>query len=134
MFETIAASENTHLTTVKPLCPTRRTVHTSAIIAVLGLYEQVLSSPEEAKGTSNTAPAASGLFKHFSKSKTALGLTFASAVVGELKCLKMSLQGKTVSGMEAAGDSVQSFLQGKRNNKAYLPLYKRVVHHHHQIQ
>lgn len=44
---------------------------------------------------------ASGLFEHFSKGKTVLGLTHASAVVGERECLNISLQKKTqtVSGM-----------------------------------
>lgn len=58
----------------------------SAIIAVLGQYKRALSSLEEmAKSTSKTVSTASGLFQHFSKGKTVLGLTLASAVVGELE-------------------------------------------------
>lgn len=50
--ENIATSENTPLTTLKPLCPIRCTVRNSAVIAVLGQYERVLSSLEEmAKST-----------------------------------------------------------------------------------
>lgn len=86
MFEIISTSENAPLTTLKPLCPTRWTVRNSAIIAVLGQYKRVLSSLEEtAKSTSKTVSTASGLFQLFSKGKTVLGLTLASAVVGELE-------------------------------------------------
>lgn len=96
MFENIATSENTPLTTLKPLCPTRWTVWNSATIAVLGQYEKVLSSLEEmTKSTSRTTSTASGLFQHFSKGKTVLGLTLVSAVVGELECQNISLQKKT---------------------------------------
>lgn len=82
-----------------------------------------------AKSTSRTASTASGLFEHFSKGKTVLGLTLASAVVGELECLNISLQKKTqtVSGMQAAVDCVQSSLQGKRNDKSYLELYEKAT-------
>lgn len=58
----------------------------TAIRAVLGQYEQVLSSLEEmAKTESKTASTASGLFEHFSKGKTVLGLTLAFVVLGELE-------------------------------------------------
>ncbi|MED6243302.1 hypothetical protein ATANTOWER_018089 [Ataeniobius toweri] len=79
-----------------------------------------------AKSTSNAASTASGLFQHFSRGKTVLGLTLASAVVGELECLNISLQKKTqtVSGMQAAVNHVRSSLKGKRNDKSYLALYE----------
>lgn len=102
----------------------------SAVIAVLGQYEQVLSSLEEmAKSTSKTASTASGLFEHFCKGKTVLGLTLASAVVGELECLNSSLQKKTqtVSGMQAAVEHVRSSLQGKRDDKSYMALYEKAT-------
>ncbi len=130
MFENIVTSENEPITTLKPLCPTRWTVRNSAIIAVLGQYERVLVSLEEmAKSASRTASTASGLFEHFSKGKTVLGLTLASAVVGELECLNISLQKKTqtVSGMQDAVDCVRSYLQGKRNDKSYLELYEKAT-------
>jgi len=47
-------------------------------MAVLGQYERVLSSLEEmAKSASKTASTANGVFEHFSKGKTVLGLTLA---------------------------------------------------------
>ncbi len=130
MFENIATSENAPLTILKPLCPTKWTIRNSAIIAVLGQYKRVLGSLEEmAKSTSKTASTASGLFQHFSKGKTVLGLTLASAVVGELECLNISLQKKTqtVSGMQAALNHVRSSLKGKRNDKSYLALYEKAT-------
>lgn len=70
-----------------------------------------------------------GLFDHFSKIKTALGLTLTSAVVGELECLNTSLQKKTwtVTGTQAAVDCVRSSPQGKRNNMTYLALYEKAT-------
>ncbi|MEQ2221302.1 hypothetical protein ILYODFUR_014394 [Ilyodon furcidens] len=58
-----------------------------------------------------------------------LGLTLASAVVGELECLNISLQKKTltVSGMQAAVNHVRSSLKGKRNDKSYLALYEKAT-------
>lgn len=102
----------------------------SAVKAVQGQYEWVLSSLEEmAKSTSKTASTASGLFEHFCKGKTVLGLTLASAVVGELECLNSSLQKKThtVSGMQAVVEHVRSALPGKRNEKSYMALYEKAT-------
>lgn len=58
-----------------------------------------------------------------------LGLTLASAVVGELECLNSSLQKKTqtVSGMQAAVEHVRSSLQGKRNDTSYMALYEKAT-------
>ncbi len=63
------------------------------------------------------------------KGKTVLGLTLASAVVGELECLNILLQKKTqtVSGMQDAVDCVRSYLQGKRNDKSHLELYEKAT-------
>lgn len=58
-----------------------------------------------------------------------LGLTLASAVVGELECLNSSLQKKTqtVSGMQAAVEHVRSSPQGKRNDTSYMALYEKAT-------
>ncbi|MED6249374.1 hypothetical protein ATANTOWER_013162 [Ataeniobius toweri] len=79
-----------------------------------------------AKSTSNAASTASGLFQHFSRGNTVLGLTLASAVVGEPEWLNISLQKKTqtVSGMQATINHLRSSLKGKRNDKSYLALYE----------
>ena len=70
MFEPIATSKDTHLATLKPLCPTRWTVRNTAFRAVVGQYERVLSSLEVmAKTASKTASTASGLFEHFAKAR-----------------------------------------------------------------
>ncbi|XP_072565314.1 zinc finger MYM-type protein 1-like [Paramormyrops kingsleyae] len=130
IFENIAICEHAPLITLKPLCPTRWTVRNSAIIAVLQQYKRVLDSLEEmAKSSSKTASTASGLFQHFTKGKTVLGLTLASAVVAELECLNVSLQKKiqTVSGMLDAVNHVRTSLKGKRDDESYLALYKKAT-------
>ena len=75
-------------------------------------------------GTSKTISTASGLFEHFRKGKTVLGLMLVSAVVGELKCLNKSLQKRTqtLSGMQAAVDCVHSSFYDKQNNQHFVEL------------
>ncbi len=70
---------NTPLTTLTPLCPTKRTMWNSALNDVLGKYEWVVGSlGEVSKSTSETGSTASGLFEPFSKGKTVPGPTLAS--------------------------------------------------------
>jgi hypothetical protein len=58
-----------------------------------------------------------------------LGLTLASAVLGELECLNISLQKETqtLSGMQAAVDCVWSPLRGKRKDESFLALYEKAT-------
>ncbi|KAJ7992168.1 hypothetical protein DPEC_G00275730 [Dallia pectoralis] len=87
-FESIAMTDETHLSTLKPLRPRWWTVWNTAIRAVFGQYEWELDSlVEMAKCASETASTASGLFEHFSEGKTVLGLTLASLVLGDPESL-----------------------------------------------
>lgn len=130
MFADIATTDNQPepMTTLKPLCPTRWTVQDTAIKAVLTQYDRVLCSLDKMAGsTSKSAASSSGLAEHFRKGKTVLGLTLASAVVGELECLNKSLQRRTqtVFGMLAAVDCVRSSFQEKRNDQHYVTLFEK---------
>ncbi|KAJ8381375.1 hypothetical protein SKAU_G00021530 [Synaphobranchus kaupii] len=130
MFADIATTDNQPETmrTLKPLCPTRWTVRGTAITAVLTQYDRVLCSLDKMAGsTSKSAAGASGLAEHLRKGKTVLGLTLASAVVGELECLNKSLQRRTqtVSGMLAAVDCVRSSFQEKQNDQHYVTLFEK---------
>ena len=63
---------------------------------------------------------------------TSTKATLASAIVGELECLDISLQKKsqTIFGMQANHQSVnhvRSSLKGERNDKSYLTLYEKTT-------
>ena len=129
MFESIATSKDTNLTTLKPLCPTRWTVRNTAIRAVLGQYEQVQSSLEEMAKTASRQLQLPVAYLSTSAKARLLGLTLASAVLGELECLNISLQKETqtVSGMQAAVDCVWSPLRSKRKYESFLALYEKAT-------
>jgi len=130
MFADIATTDNQPepMINFKLLCSTRWTVWDTAIKAVLTQYDRVLCSLDKMAGsTSKSAASASGLADHFRKGKIILGLTLASAVVGELECLNKSLQRRTqtVSGMLAVVDCVRSSFQEKRNDQHYVILFEK---------
>ncbi len=67
IFKSVAKSTSGSYITLKPLCPTRWTVRTPAIDAILGQYEAVLAALEEmaSSNTSDTASRANGLHERF---------------------------------------------------------------------
>lgn len=131
IFKEIAKSEHGNIKTLKPLCPTRWVVRMTAIRAVLGQYEAVLSSLEEmaSSGSSDTATTARGLLEQFQKGNTVLGLLLASEVIGELECLNYSLQKSTgtVTGMMAAVECVKTTLKAKRSDEMFHQIYTRAT-------
>ncbi len=74
IFKSVAKSTSGSYITLKPLCPTRWTVRTPAIDAILGQYEAVLAALEEmaSSNTSDTASRANGLHERFQKGTTVL--------------------------------------------------------------
>jgi len=65
---------------------------------------------------STTVATARGLLVKFERGTTVLGLLMASEVIQELECLNCTLQKriKTVSGMLAAVDCVEKYIEGKQ--------------------
>ncbi len=125
IFKSVAKSTSGSYITLKPLCPTRWTVRTPAIDAILGQYEAVLAALEEmaSSNTSDTASRANGLHERFQKGTTVLGLFLAKEVMMGLEGLNTSLQGrgKTVGGMLSAVDCVKKTLSEPTN--------RRSIHH-----
>lgn len=127
IFKSVAKSTSGSYITLKPLCPTRWTVRTPAIDAILGQYEAVLAALEEmaSSNTSDTASRANGLHERFQKGTTVLGLFLAKEVMMGLEGLNTSLQGrgKTVGGMLSAVACVKKHFQSQRTEEAFITVY-----------
>ncbi len=128
IFKSVAKSTSGSYITLKPLCPTRWTVRTPAIDAILGQYEAVLAALEEmaSSNTSDTASRANGLHERFQKGTAVLGLFLAKEVtMMGLEGLNTSLQGtgKTVGGMLSAVDCVKKHFQSQRTEEAFITVY-----------
>ncbi len=124
IFKSVAKSTSGSYITLKPLCPTRWTVRTPAIDAILGQYEAVLAALEE-MASSDTASRANGLHERFQKGTTVLGLFLAKEVMMGLEGLNTSLQGrgKTVGGMLSAVACVKKHFQSQRTEEAFITVY-----------
>lgn len=115
-------------TAMKPLCPTKWTVRSKAITAVLSQYESVLASLKDmACGASSTASTANGLLGQFSKGKTVLSLILASPVIYELECPNISFQKRTenIAGMRAAVEVVRTHSKAKEMRQVSKLCLKR---------
>ncbi len=96
LFKEVAKSVQGSFQTIRPLCPTRWTVRSSAIHAVLNQYESVmLALNEMAAGSSDTANRANGLHDRFQQGNVVLGLLLALEAIEELENLNTSLQSRT---------------------------------------
>ncbi len=82
IFKGIARSEEGEgpCHTIRPLCPTRWTVRTSAILTVLNQYECIIKAlAEMAVSESDAASKAQGLYETFQQGNVVLGLVCAFA-------------------------------------------------------
>ena len=77
---------------IRPLCHTRRAVHSSAIRAVLSQYGMVLSALYEmAASHSESASRVKGLCVRLQRGNVVLGLVLALGMISELEVLNTSL-------------------------------------------
>lgn len=75
IFSSVEAGSEGPFPSLRPLCPTRRTVQGKAVRSALSQDESVLSSLEEmASSGSNTSMRANGLHERFAKGKTVRAL------------------------------------------------------------
>ncbi|KAF7221436.1 zinc finger MYM-type protein 1-like, partial [Nothobranchius furzeri] len=101
-----------------PLCPTRWTVRSPAIRAILRQYGIVLESRDQmSTSTSESASRAEGLHARLQQGNVVLGLRLALDVISELEMLNASLQKNTqkMEGMLSAVSLVKNSLKSKRN-------------------
>ena len=92
----VAAKGEGPALSIRPLCPTRWTVRSPAIRAVLRQYGMVLSTLDEvAASHSESASRAEGLRVWLQQGNVILGLLLALVVISELEVLNTSLLKKT---------------------------------------
>ncbi|KAL2101376.1 hypothetical protein ACEWY4_003137 [Coilia grayii] len=127
-FKAIAASEGEgSVKSIRPLCPTRWTVRSPAIRAVLGQYGTVLQSLDQMSASnSESASRAEGLHVRLQQGNVVLGLMLALDVISELEVLNASLQRstQTVEGMVSAVSVVQESLKSKRTSDHFQKVFK----------
>ncbi len=132
IFKGIARSEEGEgpCHTIRPLCPTRWTVRTSAIRTVLNQYESIIKAlAEMAVSESDAASKAQGLYETFQQGNVVLGLVCALEITGELEVLNMSLQSRTqtLDGMLSAVACVKESFSKKRNTESFQALYTKAT-------
>lgn len=127
-FKAIVAAEGEgSVVSIRPLCPTRWTVRSPAIRAVLSQYTMVLNALDEmAAGHSESASRAEGLRVRLQQGVVVLGLLLALDVISELEVLNASLQKntQTMEGMLSAVSLVQDSLKSKRNTEHFEAIFK----------
>lgn len=128
LFKEVAKSVQGSFQTIRPLCPTRWTVCSSAIHAVLKQYESVmLALSEMAAGSTDTANRANGLHDRFQQGNVVLGLLLALETIEELENLNTSLQSRTqtINGMLSAVAYVKDAFANKRNSERFQIVYTK---------
>ena len=116
---------------LKPLCPTRWTVRTAAIDAILKNYsvlcEELDLLGEEAQGESSHK--ALGLLAMMEKFSTFFGLKLAFLVFSATEQASLTLQYKDINAQEAcmATNVARNFLVRHRSDSAFHTFYQSVV-------
>ncbi|XP_061561827.1 BAH and coiled-coil domain-containing protein 1 isoform X3 [Phycodurus eques] len=123
----VSAEEQGPAVSVRPLCPTRWTVRSRAIRAVLSQYGMILSALDDmAASQSDSASLAEGLCVRLQKGNIVLGLLLALDVISELEVLNTALQNKsqTMEGILSVVSLVQDGLKSKRNTEHFEAVFK----------
>ena len=116
--------------TLKPLCPTRWTVRTRAIEAVLANYQLLLDAPEVIQqGRDEYAMKAHGFLNSILKFSTHLGLKVSHLIFSATEQLCITLQGKdtTIQDAVQASKLAVSFLERQRCDNACESFYTRIL-------
>ena len=128
-FKAIVAAEGEGpALSIRPLCPTRWTVHLLSVLFSANMGTKVLSALEEmAANHSESASRAEGLHVRLQQGNVVLGPLLALDVISELEVLNKSLQKKTqtMEGMLSAVSLVQDSLKSKRNTKHFRQSLRR---------
>ena len=118
---------------LKPICPTRWLMRSSAVMSVLSNYKDILADLEEAAAEfgSSTASRANGLHSRFSSGVTVLGLLASQPIRQCLEAFNKGLQGSsvTVSGMMEVADVTRSMLTSLRNDDRFREIFRSTQSH-----
>jgi len=130
LFEALQAQVSPGAPTLKPLCPTRWTVRTKAIEAVLtnyGLLQEALEVIQQ--GKDEYALKAMGFLNSMDKFSTYFGLKLSYRIFSATEQLSITLQGVNTTIQEAvqASKLALSFLQRQRSDDAFESFYSQVL-------
>ena len=130
LFAALQAQVSAGAPTLKPLCPTRWTVRTEAIQAVLANYHLLQEALELIQqGTDEYAMKAVGYLNSMEKFSTYFGLKLSHLVFSATEQLSLTLQGRDTTIQEAvqASKLAVHFIERQRTDEAYDSFYTQVV-------
>ena len=116
---------------IKPLCPTRWTVRTDAIDAVIKQYPVIMETMEEVHQTTHDdyGLKAAGILAALEKFEMFFGLKLGHLLFGAAKEISKVLQAKNTSVQEAvsAVSVTRAFYQRQRKDTAFNAFFEIVV-------
>ena len=131
IFNTIKSQLSPEAQNLKLLCPTRWTVCTGAITAILDNYEVLLSTLDEvhSSGREEYAIKAGGFVRQLHLFSTFFGLKLCMVIFPPVEQLSRRLQSKdiTIQEAKAAALVTESFLRRQRNDSAFEEFYSAVI-------
>ena len=132
LFQTLKSQMSPDTNDLRPLCPTRWTVRTGAIGAVLSNYSTLCTVLEEVNSTGRDeyAVKAGGILRQMEKFSTYFGLKLCFLVFSSTEQLSCTLQQKDITIQEARGAAVlaESHLRRQRNDEVFDRFYESVLH------
>ena len=118
-------------TSLRPLCPTRWTVRTAAIDAVLRNYPALLETLETISSESHDdyGRRANGILAQLERFDTYFGLKLSHLVFSETEQTSIALQGKSTTVQEAlmGAGMAKSYLVRQRDDEAFDSFYASMV-------
>ena len=131
LFNTMKSQLSSEAQSLKPLCPTRWTVRTGAIKAILDNYEVLLQTLEEINitGRDEYAMKAGGFVRQLQLFSTYFGLKLCMVIFAPTEQLSRTLQSKDTTVQEARDAALvtENFLRRQRTDTAFKDFYKGVV-------
>ena len=131
LFEAIKAQTSPDTSGLRPLCPTRWTVRTEAIGAILNNYSTLCIVLDEVNqtGRDEYAVKAGGFLAQLEKFGTFFGLKLCFLVFSATEQLSRALQGKDTTIQEAkkAAMLAESHLRQQRSSTSFDIFYEKVL-------
>lgn len=130
LFDTLRSQVSYDTPTLKPLCPTRWTVRTGAINAILTNYEMLMEALEIIKqGKDEYAMKANGYLTQMEQFSVFFGLKLAHLIFAATEQLSLTLQAKDTNiaeGLQAA-KLTKSYLEKQRTDAVFDAFYSCVL-------
>ena len=131
LYEKLKQELSPQLPSLKPLCPTRWTVRTGAIDAVLKNYLVIQQTLEEIseESSGDISSKSSGLISLMDKFDMYFGLKLSHIVFAATEQLATTLQAKDVNAQICTGavNATKSFLQRQRDDSAFTSFFDSVT-------